>query len=65
MPLNKLAFKLFHATNNGKNHVISPLSIAIVLAILRDSGSIKIQSELISLVPQDVATVIHTIEQNA
>jgi serpin B len=65
MPLNKLAFKLFHATNNGKNHVISPLSIAIVLAILRDSGSIKIQSELISLVTQDVATVIHTIEQNA
>jgi len=47
--LNTLALQLFDATSNGvpsTNHCISPISISLVLSILRDSACPTVEKEL-------------------
>lgn len=68
--LNKFALQLYEATDptHDENHCISPLSISLVLAILRDSGTPKIQEE-IEVLLKDIAPryfdgLISKIESN-
>lgn len=54
--LNKFALQIYEATDptHDQNHCISPLSITLALAILRDSATPQVQEEIETLI-KDIA----------